>query len=155
MRYIIQKTILTATILIAMSGPVMAAEYGTKDEAQALVKKTVAALKADGAEKTFADITAKDARFIDRDLYPVVYDMDGKCIAHGANAKLVGKVLLDIEDADGKFFVKDRVEKAKAGAPFWQEYKFANPVTKKIESKEAYCEPTDKIIVCAGAYKTQ
>lgn len=155
MKRFVQGTWLVSAALIALTSLTYAAGNGTKAEAEALVKKTVSAIKADGADKTYAAITSKDAAFIDRDLYPVVYDMGGKCISHGANPKLVGKDLLDVQDADGKFFIKERVEKAKTGKTFWQEYKYTNPLSKKIEPKEAYCEPMDKIIVCAGAYKAQ
>lgn len=150
---VLTRSLLIALTALVLSAPAYAAETGTKEEAQALVKKTVAAIKAEGQDKVFAAITGKDAKYIDRDLYPVVYAEDGKCLAHGANPKLVEKDLLDVQDADGKYFVKERTEKAKAGAPFWQDYKYVNPVTKKIEPKEAYCEPTGKIIICAGAYK--
>lgn len=148
-----KKTLLLAALACVLTAPAFAAENGTKDEAKALVQKTIAAIKANGTEKVYGEISAKDAKFIDRDLYPVVYDMKGNCLAHGANAKLVGKDLLDVQDADGKYFVKERTEKAAASASFWQEYKYANPVTKKIEPKEAYCEKLETSIVCAGAYK--
>jgi cytochrome c len=92
--------------------------------------------------------------FVDRDLYITVYDLTGKCVAHGANAKLIGKDLSDSQDVDGKYFVKERVELAKAKQSFWQEYKFTNPVTKKIEPKEMYCERLDDVAVCGGIYKS-
>lgn len=153
MRSTLKGFLLGAIVALSLSAPGLAADYGSKDEAVALVKKTVAAIKGEGKEKVYAEVSAKDAKYIDRDLYPVVYDYEGNCLAHGSNAKMVGKSLIDVQDADGKYFVKERVEKAKAAAPFWQDYKFANPVTKKIEPKEAYCEPLEKEIVCAGAYK--
>jgi ATP-dependent Clp protease ATP-binding subunit ClpX len=43
-----------------------------------------------------------------------VYDTGGKCLAHGQNEKQVGKDLIDLADADGKEFVKERVELAKS-----------------------------------------
>ena len=46
-------------------------------------------------------------------------------MAHGANAKLVGKDMIDAQDVDGKPFVKERVELARKQANFWQDYKFA------------------------------
>jgi cytochrome c len=42
---------------------------------------------------------------------------------------------------------------AKAKESFWQEYKFTNPTSKKIEPKEMYCERLDQTAVCAGVYK--
>jgi Single Cache domain 2 len=89
----------------------------------------------------------------DRDLYLVVYGLDGVVRAHGANEKMVGKNLLELKDVDGKSFVKERVELAQSKGTFWQDYKFTNPVSKKIEPKTAYCEKLDDVAVCGGIYK--
>src|SRR5262245_48130651 len=86
----------------------------TKDEAVAMVKKAVAAIKAEGPEKAYSEI--------------------------------------DDKDPDGKAFVKERVELAKAQPSFWQSYKFMNPVTKTIEPKQMYCERLDERAICGGIY---
>ena len=137
----------------ALAGPSLAAEWATKDEAQAMVKKALAFLKAEGAEKAYPEFTKKGGMFTDRDLYVVVYGLDGKVLAHGANEKLVGKDLSDATDVDGKPYVKERTELARKQASFWQDYKFVNPVTKKVEPKQMYCERVDETAVCAGVYK--
>ena len=129
-----------------------AAEVVTKPEAEAMVKKAVAFLKSNGREKTFAEIDRKDGQFVDRDLYLVVYGTDGVVRAHGANAKMIGKNLMELKDVDGKPFVKERVDMAKKKVPFWQDYKFNNPVTGKIEPKAMYCIPEEDIILCGGVY---
>lgn len=95
-----------------------------------MVVKTVSALKVNRA-KTLEEITAKDAKYVDRDLYAVVYDMTGKVLAHGANNKMVGKDLIELKDPDGKEFVKERVDLAKSKGKFWQEYKFTDPGNQK------------------------
>lgn len=146
-----------AAMVVAAAGlagsTVWAAEYATKDEAVAMVKKGVAFIKANGKEKGYAEITSKQGQFRDRDLYLVVYGLDGKVWAHGANEKMVGRVLIDLKDIDGKEFVRERVELAKAKSAFWQDYKFTNPVTKKVEPKQMYCERLDDTVVCGGIYK--
>jgi signal transduction histidine kinase len=118
-----------------------------------MVKKGVAFIKADGKDKGYAEINNKKGQFNDRDLYLVVYGLDGVVRAHGANEKMIGKNLMDLKDIDGKEFVKERVELAKSKGTFWQDYKFTNPVTKKIEPKTAYCEKLDDVAVCGGIYK--
>ena len=95
----------------------------------------------------------RPAPFTDRDLYVVVYAMDGMVRAHGANEKMIGKNLIELKDVDGKPFVQERIDMAKANATFWQDYKFTNPVTKKIEPKSMYCERLDDTVVCGGIYK--
>ena len=78
-----------------------------------MVKQGVAFIKANGRDKGYAEITNKAGKFVDRDLYLVVYGLDGTVRAHGANGKMVGKNLIDLKDVDGKPFVKERVELAK------------------------------------------
>jgi cytochrome c len=109
----------------------------TKDEAVAMVKKAVAAIKAEGAEKAYAEINNPTGPFVDRDLYIVVYSLDGMVLAHGANKSRVGTNQIDDKDVDGKAFVKERVELAKQNPSFWQSYKFMNPVTKAVGRAEA------------------
>jgi signal transduction histidine kinase len=139
-----------AASLISM--PVLAESFATPKEAEAMVSRAAKALQAN-RDGTLKEITAKDKKWVDRDLYPVVYDMNGKCLAHGQNAKSVGKDLIDLADADGKEFVKERVELAKSKGKFWQDYKFTDPVSKKVLPKSAYCEKVGEDIVCAGVYK--
>ena len=85
-------------------------------------------------------------------IYPTDEDRD-TLMAHGANPKLVGKDMIDIQDVDGKYFVKERVEWARSKSSFWQDYKFVNPTSKKIEAKQMYCERVSETAVCAGIYK--
>ena len=141
-----------AAVPFLISTVLAADEFATSKEAEAMVAKASAALTADKAT-TLKEITAKDKKWVDRDLYAVVYDMGGKCLAHGQNEKQVGKDLIDLADADGKEFVKERVALAKSKGKFWQDYKFTDPVSKKVLPKSAYCEKSGEVIVCAGVYK--
>ena len=144
-----------APLLLALAAtPALCAGTANRDDAAAMVKKGVAFIKASGVEKGYAEISDKQGRFVDRDLYLVVYGLDGKCLAHGANPKQIGRDLIDLTDIDGKYFVKERVTLAKSKpAGFWQEYKFTNPVSKKIEPKVMYCEKLGETAVCGGVYQ--
>jgi hypothetical protein len=125
----------------------------TAAEATAMVKKGVAFIKSSGKDKGYTEISTKGGQFTDRDLYLTVYGMDGTVRAHGANEKMIGKNLIDLKDVDGKAFVKERVDLAASKGTFWQDYKFTNPVSKKIEPKSMYCEKLDDAVVCGGIYK--
>ena len=125
----------------------------TRGDAEKMVKKGVDFLKKNGKDKAAAEMTAPSKTFVDRDLYLVIYDMHGVPLAHGQNAKQVGKSLIDLQDPDGKLFVKERVDFAKSKGTFWQDYKFTDPLTKKVLPKQMYCERTDDVIVCGGVYK--
>ena len=143
-----------AATLALLAGPVFAKEgNASKDDALAAVKKGVAFIKANGKDKGYAEVSNKQGQFNDRDLYLVVYGLDGTVRAHGANDKMVGKNLIELKDVDGKAFVKERVDLAQAKGSFWQDYKFTNPVSKKVEPKQMYCEKLDDAVVCGGIYK--
>jgi cytochrome c len=148
---------LMLTLFIAListgGNPATAGDFATKDEAQAMVKKAVAYIKDQGADKAYPEISDRGGKFVDRDLYVVVYGLDGKVLAHGGNAKLVGKEMIEAQDVDGKFFVKERVELAHKQPSFWQDYKFVNPTDKKVEPKQMYCERLGETAVCGGIYK--
>src|SRR5277367_2807460 len=90
--------------------PAFATEYGTKDEAVAMVKRVEAMFAKDGPDATFKAVSDKSAaEFHDRDLYPFVYDMSGTCVAHGARPALIGKNLIELKDQDGKYLIRELV----------------------------------------------
>jgi len=147
-------TIIGVSFLVLMAGSITsAAEFGTAPEAEAMVKKAIQLIKAEGKVKAFAEISNPKGKFVDRDLYIFVYDIEGKCVAHGFNQKMIGKDLLEMKDPDGKYFVKERIEIAKTKGNGWQDYKFTDPITKKIEPKSAYVEKLENLIVGCGVYK--
>ena len=144
---------LIGIFLLVAEGIALAAEFGTSAEAEAMVKKAIGMIKTDGKEKAFAEISNPKGKFVDRDLYIFVYDMAGKCLAHGFNQKMIGKDLIEMKDTDGKLYVKERVEIAKTKGKGWQDYKYTNPLSKKIEQKSAYIEKVEDLIVGCGVYK--
>ncbi len=149
------KTLLSLLITaVIISGTVLAqAKKGTPAEAEAMVKKAVAFFNANGEQKAFAQFSDPNGKFVQGDLYIFVYDLTGKCVAHGGNPKMIGKDLIDLKDSDGKAFVKERIELAKTKGKGWQNYKFTNPVSKSIEDKTAYIEKAGNFIFGCGAYK--
>ena len=140
--------------LIMAVGAAGAADRATKDEAIAMVNKAVDYIKANGADKAYVEIDKKDGEFTDRDLYIVVYGFNGTVYAHGANPKLIGTDQSNAKDPDGKAFVAERIALAKKGEPFWQDYKFMDPLTHTVVPKEMYCVPLNDTAVCGGVYKS-
>jgi cytochrome c len=139
----------TATALVVLARD----DTASPEEAVAMVKRGVASIQQHGRDQTYAQINKRPGPFTDRDLYLVVYGLDGIVRAHGANPAMIGKNLLDFKDIDGKAFVQERVDLAQQSQSFWQSYKFVNPVSKKVEQKSAYCEKLSDIVVCGGVYK--
>ena len=137
----------------ALGGQALAAPPATKDEATAMVKDAIAFIKKNRPAAAYAEISNKSGKFVDRDLYVVVYRLDGHVLAHGANEKLIGTDQSNATDVDGKAFVKERIELAHKQPTFWQVYKFKNPVTQQTERKQMYCERYEDTAVCAGVYE--
>ena len=148
------KTVLLGFgLLFGVITSASAAEFGTAEEAQALVKKAIAHIQSVGPEKAYADFTGKKLDFVNKDLYVFVNEIKGNTLAHGANEKLVGKNMLDLKDVDGKAFLNEISEKAKVQCSFSVDYKFTDPVTKKILPKTIFCERLAETAVCSGIYK--
>jgi cytochrome c len=143
---------LAAACLGALITVLPAHAQGTKPEAEALVAKAVANIKAKGAEKAYDEFTNGTA-FRDRDLYVIVYDLTGKNLAHGANAKLVGKDLIGLKDPDGKLLNKMLVDLAKEKGKGWsEEFKFRNPTTNALQRRIVYVERLGETFVGAGVF---
>ncbi|MFZ2651881.1 MAG: cache domain-containing protein [Burkholderiaceae bacterium] len=150
---ILSHALLAAGVALFSMGACAAVDEGaTAEQATAMVKRGVAFIKANGNDKGYAEISSKATAFKDRDLYLVVYGLDGTVRAHGANEKMIGRNLIELKDVDGKAFVKERVELGSSKGNFWQNYKFTNPMNRKIEAKRMYCERLDDTVVCGGIY---
>ena len=117
-----------------------------------MVRKAIAFYRKNGKEKTVSELVKSPGQFVDRDLYVTVYNLDGLLLAH-INPRIVGKNLMDLRDPDGKPFVRERIEAAHRANNGWQDYKFFNPVSKKVEPKRMYWERYDDLVFACGAYK--
>jgi len=139
-------------LFAAVAMPSMAADKGTKPEAEAMVAKAVAHIKAVGAEKAYNDFT-NSPEFKKGDLYVIVYDLTGKNLAHGANSKLVGKDLIGLKDPDGKLLNKMLVDLAKEKGKGWSEdFKFRNPTTSELQRRIVYVQRVGETFVGCGVF---
>ena len=149
------KGLVAALMMLAALGA-GAAEKGTADEAVAMVKKASEFLKKNGKEKAFAEFNNPKGQFIQKDLYIFAFGAngDGVELANGANVKLVGKNVLEMKDADGKFLIKDilALGMSKEGKG-WVDYKWPNPSTGSIDGKRTYVERVDDVVIGCGIYK--
>lgn len=147
------RIILATCLTFCFVNAANAGEHGTKDEAVALVHKVIAYYKANGKDKTFAEVNDKSGQFVDRDLYVWILDTNGTMMAHGANQRLIGKDLAQLRDVDGKFFAQELLTLAKSKKSGWVEYKWPDPVSKKVEDKTTYIEPFDGLGFAVGVYR--
>ena len=143
-----------AIAFVAQISYASAGEYGTRDEAVAMVKRVEDMFASAGAESTFKAVSDTSvASFHDRDLYPFIYDLSGRCVAHGARPALIGKNLLELKDQDGKYLIREMVDIARGPGSGWVNYKWPNPLSNKIEDKASYVEKMGDYIVGVGVYR--
>jgi len=97
-----------------------------RKEAINLVRRGYQFMKASGKSRAVKDFTSKRINtFRYGDLFLFVYDMKGLCIAHGGNEEFVGRNQFDLKDEDGRYFIREFIEKANAGGG-WVNYKVNN-----------------------------
>ena len=134
-----------------------AADFGSREEAVAMVHRVQEKFKKDGPEATFKAINDMAPGFIDRDLFPYVHKIDGtELVACGAIPAIRGKNLHDMKDQDGKFTTQDFMRIA-TSPPYqgWSDYRFLNPKTKTVEEKSAWIERMGDYLVGVGIYKDE
>jgi len=125
---------------------------GPAEDAKAFVQKAVEYIKANGKEKAYQEFT-NGTQFKKGELYIFVLDSKYNMLAHGGNAKMVGKNFKELKDANGKAFLKEMVDKGINQGSGWTDYVWTNPVTKKIERKSSYVVKVDDTVVGCGIYK--
>lgn len=97
-----------------------------RDQVVNLVRRGYQYMKASGisvAAKDFTDKAVNTYRLGDIDLF--VYDMKGKCIAHGGNSSYVGQNQFDLKDQDGMYYVREYIDQARVGGG-WVDAKLQN-----------------------------
>lgn len=145
--------VLMLVVGLLVGGATCAFAKGTAKEAQAMVDKAIAYFNANGKTAAFAAFDDPKGKFVKEDLYIYVLDFNGDILSHGANKKLIGQHFLDIKDADGKLFFREIINVAKTKGEGWVDYKWTNPVTKKVEQKSAWLKKSGDLIFCCGVYK--
>ncbi len=144
------SAVLVAVFVVSFAAVSFAA---STDEAKTMVDNAIAFLKANGKEKTIAEVGNQKGRFVKGDVYVVILDMSGNMLAHPYNPKLVGKNMLEVPDTDGKMFRKEQNELAKTKGSGWVDFKYKNPVTNKVEQKTSYIKREGDLLFVCGVYK--
>jgi TRAP-type uncharacterized transport system substrate-binding protein len=136
--------------------PAAAAEFGTREEAVAMVKRVQAKVKKDGLEATVKAVNAGVKEFKDRDLYVFIINFTGTEVANGGVPAVIGKNVIDLRDQDGKYLIKGLIDVARQRGSGWYDYRWPNPVTKTIEDKSSYVERlTGDVLVGVGIYRNE
>ncbi len=97
-----------------------------RDQVANLVRRGYQYMKASGtsvAAKDFTDKAVNTYRL--GDIYLFVYDMKGKCVAHGGNSSYIGKNQFDLKDQDGMYYIREYIDQARVGGG-WVDAKLQN-----------------------------
>jgi signal transduction histidine kinase len=147
-----------ASVAMTLAGAALAqAQYGTADEAKAMLTRAVAAVKADKA-KALDMFNKGEGGFLDRDLYPFCGNTsDGKILAvANPNAKQnIGKDVRELKDSTGKVYGIDIFaagQKAE-GQTSEVSYEFARPGDPKPVPKVSYVTRVGDLYCGVGYYK--
>ena len=136
-------------ILLVTAASTQAAQYGTAEEAKAMLDRAVAAVKAD---KTALDIFNKGkGGFKDRDLY--VYCANASDGIFTAHPKLKGAQLKHIKGEKGFPLGKEIMEKATEGKISEVTYWWPRPGSDKPLEKHTFFTKVGDQICAVGYYK--
>ncbi len=142
--------VLAATLSIF---PAAVSQAGrSADEAKAFAERAVAHINDVGRDKAFADFSRPDGGYVDGELYMFCYTADGLNLAHGGNPTFVGKNMLNVKDPDGKLANVEIIHTGLEKGTGWVDFRWPNPLSKKIEAKSAYVIRVDPNTVCGSGY---
>lgn len=142
---------LIATAFLITSGLSFAAEFGTREQATAMLERAVAVLKAD-RDRALDLFTSGDGGFIDRDLYVFCGGPDGMLTAH---PYVMGQSLKSFKDDTGKAVGEELYASAKEGEVLEISYKWLQPSggDEQVDKVTFYTKVADQI--CGVGYYPQ
>ena len=138
-----------AAMLFAVGA--FAAEFGTPDEAKAMLDRVIVAMKADPTA-TLAKINAGDAEFRDRDLYPFCIGADGIVTGH-PDPSQPGTNTRERKDVDGKAFGEEIMNVGEEGKIAEVVYKWPRLGTQEPVPKVSLVSKVRDQICGVGYYK--
>lgn len=131
-----------------------AASPYSPDDAKALTLQAVALIEDEGLERA-RTILHDDSAFRHDELYVNVIDTSGTWRVYPPMPSGEGHNVLDVQDATGKFLVRDIIRVATEKGEGWVEYRWLNPATREVGPKVSYVKrvPGTDLIAYAGIYR--
>jgi len=131
--------VLGMVFCLCLAGNAMA-DGATKDECVAKVKEAAGMVNDKGLEAAVAEINKKDGKFVWKNSYVFLMDLDGKMLGHPMSPALIGQNVLDRKDKGepGKLLFVEFVDLAKGKGEGWVGYMWANPGDPKPHKKMSY-----------------
>lgn len=133
------------------------ADSATRDECVAKSKEAAKMINEKGLDAAIKEINDKGGKFVWKDTYVFLMDLDGAMLAHPMSPALVGKNMLETTDKGetGKFLFKEFVAVAKDKGEGWVDYMWPKPGEQTPSKKISYIYrvPGKDLLVGAGIYE--
>lgn len=152
----IVRALAVAMVAVVLSVGAARAEVRklSQDEVMALTRKAADMVAAQGLEAA-ATVFNAEGEYKFGEIYVNVIDMNGVWLCYPPKPEGVGKSVLNVKDADGRFLVQDIIKVAKDKGEGWVEYRWMNPATNQIQPKVTYVKRVagQDLIAYIGIYK--
>ena len=141
-------------------------EGSVREECVALCKAAAKFIDEKGVEAAITEIGKREGKFVSKNTYVFLMDLDGNRLAHPYKAPNDPKImkLFEMKDTNGKSFVQEYIELAKTKGEGWTEYMYPKPeelkkptpFKDKVSSKKisfVYRVPGKDLMVIAGFFE--
>jgi cytochrome c len=142
------------TCFLLTSATLWAADKPTESDVQQITLKAAAFIKDKGVDAG-RNAFDPEGEFNYGEIYVNVVSAKGLRLIYPPKPTAENMDVLEAQDIDGKYIVKDILEVAKTKGEGWVQYRWMNPATKKIAEKMTYVKsvPEREVIVYVGVYK--
>ena len=139
------------SLVSAYESEVKVAYRGSADDAEQLLDASIKAYETfgHGAFPVFNDI---NGGFVDRDLFVVTVNHNGNIETHPFLPQHHGKSGLELQDAEGKFFIQEILEVIKTTDRGQVSYVYKNPLTGLPTQKILLIQNMDDVVLGVGYY---
>jgi cytochrome c len=154
--------------LVVMASVVLAAstlaESANKEECVTLCKEAAKFISEKGFYPGVEEINNKAGKFVLKNTYVYLMDLNGHLLAHPFNPQFIGRDMTGNKDTNGKMFIQEQLEVAKTKGEGWTEYMYPTPEEsmkttpwkeKKSSKKTSfvYRVPGKDLVVVAGIFE--
>ncbi len=154
--------VLMASVVFAAS---VMAESGVKKECVTMCKDAATFMNEKGFYPTVFEINRKGGKFLSKNTYVFLVDLEGHLLAHPFNQQYIGMDMKGQKDMNGTLYVQDYIKVAKSSkGEGWTEYMYPTPeelkkptpFKEKMKSKKisfVYRVPGKDLMVIAGYFE--
>jgi cytochrome c len=158
---VIALAVMVSIVLVAS----VMAQSAVRDECVALCKDAAKFINEKGLDAAIAEIGNKEGKFVTKNTYVYLMDLEGNRLAHPyAAPDNPNRKIFDWKDTTGKLAVQDFIAVAKSKGEGWTEYMYPTPeelkkptpMKEKKSSKKisyVYRVPGKDLMVIAGYFE--